>query len=89
MKFERHLLEGQTRAFSQHLGKAGVSWRLQDDRTKGQVTVPKEGQGKDERENGRFSSTPAHEDGHVLIRRFEFDTMLAMRAFDEAIKSEE
>jgi AbrB family looped-hinge helix DNA binding protein len=55
----------------------------------GQVTIPKEVREKMKVRAGDFLQYLLTEDGHVLIRKFEFDLMLAIKAFDESIKSKD
>jgi AbrB family looped-hinge helix DNA binding protein len=55
----------------------------------GQVTIPKEVTEKMHVKAGDFLQYLVTEDGYVLIRKFEFDLMLAIKAFDESIKSKD
>jgi len=53
----------------------------------GQVTIPKEVREMMYVKAGDFLQYLCTKDGYVLIRKFEFDLMLAIKTFDESIKS--
>jgi len=53
----------------------------------GQVMIPKEVREKMHVKAGDFLQYLRTKDGYMLIRKFEFELILAIKTFDESIKS--
>jgi AbrB family looped-hinge helix DNA binding protein len=57
--------------------------------SQGQITIPKEVRQKLRLKSGDFVQYLLTVDGHVLIRKFEFDIDLMVRDVEKLIKSKE